>query len=359
MILKRTYEQILDSMKNAYFCECGKRADDSSDTVRIFEILASELFSLSCYGDYIFRQSFVQTATGKCLDMLGELRGCERKTASAAHGVLTFAVTEAPQTDIIIPEGTVCSVYEKPYMQYATTEKTVIKAGSLSADARASSLSYGDAYNVASDFISVMVNAPAGVAAVNNKNEFSGGCDEESDSALRARIIRHYNILPNGLNITSYENQVLTLDFVTDCRIPAADTANQIKIYVSTKDGSLTPQQTAQIKSKVTISDVTGSSRSVILASRKDFSLTVQVNAMAGFESEIIKSIITERLKSIAAGARIGNCLSIGIMTKALMDIDGIRDFGIYSPDAKGNEIYCEVGEILHLNDLTVRCFYE
>lgn len=143
MILKRTYEKILGGMQTAYFDECAGNADDDSQAMRLLEIMASELYSLSCYGDYIFRQAFVQTATGDCLDMLGELRDCPRKKASYAFGTLTFTVPDAAEENIIIPMGTVCSAVGKPYIQYATDEDGVIPAGELSARVSARAISPG------------------------------------------------------------------------------------------------------------------------------------------------------------------------------------------------------------------------
>lgn len=125
------------------------------------------------------------------------------------------------------------------------------------------------------------------------------------------------------------------------------------------KNGSLTPQQIAEIKSKITISDLTGALRSVMLAAKKDFSLTAEINVMQGFDGEKIKEEVERRLKNIALSARIGECIFLGVMTKSIMSIDGIADFGIYSPDSIGNEIYCGGSEILHLKELIVRCFYD
>lgn len=62
-----TYEEILENMKKAYFDECKVNVDNMSDLGKRFETVASELFALSCYGDYIFKQAFVQTATENTL----------------------------------------------------------------------------------------------------------------------------------------------------------------------------------------------------------------------------------------------------------------------------------------------------
>lgn len=204
--MKRTYEEILDSMKSAYFNECGFVVEKDSTTYKDYEILASELYSLSCYGDYIFKQAFVQSATGENLDMLGELRGCKRKTAAYAAGVLTFSASEVSEEDIVIPSKTVCSAAERPFIQFVTAEDAVIEAGQTQVSVNARAINTGYEYNVDSGSISVMVNAPAGVSSVTNIEAFDGGFSPEDDAHYRKRIINNYSITQNGINCTSYEN---------------------------------------------------------------------------------------------------------------------------------------------------------
>lgn len=354
--MKRTYEEILDSMKAAYFNECNCLPDDSSATMKIFEILASELFSLSCTGDYIFRQAFVQTATGEHLDRLGELRCCQRKTPSCASGILTFSVTEPAEEDIIIPSGTVCSVYDKPYVQYATGEKAVIKTGEQSVSVKADALTAGDICNAEAGTVTVMVNAPIGVTAVTNLKNFKGGYDGESDESYRERILNHYIEDLNGENIGSYESLILSLDYVTDCRIPPADVPGVINIYVSTKNDSLTDEQKWEISRKVYAGIVTGAEINVLLAAQKDFDLTVEATVLSGFDSQKIKEEIESRVLSVTEASKIGKPISYNSLYRKLLDIDGVTEFAVYCPQSSISDIYCGNNEILHLRNLTVVC---
>lgn len=186
--LNKTYDEILSSMKSAYFNECGKCCDDNSNTAKRLEAVASELFALSCYGDHIFKQAFVQTATKENLDRHGQLRGCVRKSASKASGYLTFYVEEPATEKIIISKGTVCSVLNMPYIQFATTQSGAIEIGETSATVPADALGTGYAYNAKVGSVTVMVNAPIGISGVRNDTDFSGGYDDESDSAYRVGI---------------------------------------------------------------------------------------------------------------------------------------------------------------------------
>lgn len=357
--MKRTYEEILDKMKNAYFKECGNTVEKNSQTEKRFEILASELFSLSCYGDYIFKQAFVQTATGENLDKLGELRNCKRKQEDYARGELYFSINEAADYDITIPEGTICSLFGKPFLQYATTQKAIITAGELGVSAPAAALGCGNDYNADEGTVTVMVNAPIGVATVTNPAEFAGGYNTESDLSYRNRILRQYSVFPNQLNTVSIENKILSLDYVTDCNVPYSDTANRITVYVATKTGKLTTQQSAEIKDLITLGKIAGITRTVNLVDKKKFTLTVEIFCMAGFDKDSIRELVERRINEIISSLRIGQSLPLSNISKTMADIEGITDHNIYSDKAEGNFIHCKGSKILHLKSLAVNCLDE
>lgn len=359
MTLIRTYEEILNSMKNAYFAECKNAVEKNSLAEKRLEILASELFSLSCYGDYIFRQAFVQTATGDNLDKLGELRGCIRKKKDYAHGELYFSIHEAVDYDIVIPLNTICSVAGKPFLQFAVTENAVIPAGETGVTALAKAIDCGNDYNADAGTITVMVNAPIGVAAVTNPADFDGGYDGENDLSYRNRILRHFDVLPNQLNTTSIENNILTLDYVTDCNVPFSDTANRITVFVSTKDNKLTAQQITEIRDKIPLGKIAAITRNIELADKKKYTLTIEIFCMKGFDKDGICNLVTKRVNDLVSALRIGQSLFLKDISKAISDIEGIKDHNIYSDKAEGNYIYCKGSKILHLKSLAVNCFYE
>lgn len=359
MTLRRTYEEILNSMKSAYFNECGSTVEKNSQTEKRLEILASELFSISCYGDYIFKQAFVQTATGDNLDKLGELRGCIRKKKDYAHGELYFSINEAADYDITIPQNTICSVAGKPFMQFAVTESAVIPAGETGVSVHARAIVSGNDYNADAGTITVMVNAPIAVAAVTNPADFDGGYDGENDLAYRNRILRHYDVLPNQLNTTSIENNILTLDYVTDCNVPFSDTANRITVFVSTKDNELTAQRITEIRDKIPLGKIGAITRLVELADKKKYTLTIELFCMRGFDKDEISSLVTDRVNDMVSALRIGQTLSLIDISKTISDIEGIVRHNIYSDKAEGNYVYCKNNKILHLKSLAVNSFYE
>lgn len=357
--MNRTYEEILESMKNAYFSECKCTVDANSQTMKRFEILSSELFSISCYGDYIFKQAFVQTAAGENLDKLGELRGCRRKTASNASGELTFAISQISDTDIMIPKNTVCSLAQKPYIQFATNENAVLKAGELSVTVGADALDSGEAYNAYSNTVTVMVNAPIGVERVTNTDAFSGGCSDEADLSYRERILKHYSILPNGINCTSYENLVLTLDYITDCKIIPASPDNCMIVCVTTKNGSITEMQREEVADRIPIIDAAAIPYELKLAEKNSVAVKANACIMTGFDSNVIKSEIENAVSAVFSASKIGASVSVNRLKQAVSHIEGLCDCSFYLSDTVIDELYPAPCGILELASLEVSCTYD
>ena len=90
-----SYQEILDRMKAKYKELSGYEADGASDIGIRMQVLAGEVFSLSCYAQWIIRQMFPQTAQGEQLDYHALEQGLTRKPAIAAKGTLSFYLEEA------------------------------------------------------------------------------------------------------------------------------------------------------------------------------------------------------------------------------------------------------------------------
>lgn len=357
--MNKTYEEILEDMKCTYFSVCGEKLDEYSKTARRFETVASELFALSCYGDYIYRQAFIQTATKDNLDRHGAVRNCERKRASSAQGILTFYIDEPSEEKIIVGKDTVCSVENLPYLQYATIRSGVIEPGETFVNIPAKALGTGYDYNVSAGDVTVMVNAPVGISGVRNSSDFAGGYDDESDSSYRDRIMKHYSISANGINAQSIANSVLLLDFITDCFIPDAQIPGRITAFVSTKDDMITANQVREVKNAIGIGEVTGASIDVQLAEPQSFSVVVEADIRAGFDKAQMKDRIENIIRESCSACRIGKPLMLNTVSKKLAVLSEISSFNIHSNDAYGEAVLCDSNRYLYLNNLAVNCFDE
>lgn len=74
-----TYNQILNEMRKAFYDECGENIKNYSETDMKFKAVASEIYSVAANADFVLRQAFIKTASGKYLDMHAEMRGLKKK----------------------------------------------------------------------------------------------------------------------------------------------------------------------------------------------------------------------------------------------------------------------------------------
>lgn len=351
-----TYNEILEEMKNVYMRESEKALERGSETEKRLEAVASEVYSVSCYGDFIMKQAFVQTATGIYLDKHGEIRDCCRKRAAFAEGSITFFVDESIDEDITVAEGTVCSVAYKPHLQYATTAPAVIRAGETSVTAPAKALEAGEIYNVLADEICVMVNAPVGVCGAVNDDEFTGGCDEESDSSFRKRIMDSYSVIPNGVNAASLESQILKNPNVYDCHITPGKSAGEIFVIVRIH-GFM--ENIPDILQYIPIVQLIGVKAVIKQAVEKKFSLSVDFNLASGFDKNKIIEKIKYIVKDYCAALKIGNELNLSDVAKQLNDIEAVSNVSVSSPQSYANTVNCGAEEYLHLSETAVKCYEE
>lgn len=357
MNLNKSYEEILESLKTTYFDGCGSAVRKGSELEKRFEAVASELFAISCYGDFILKQALPSTATGEYLDMHGQARDCARKTASAARGSLTFGISEAAAQDILIPQGTVCSVSGKPFIQFETVSDAVLPAGELSVTVEARALADGKCYNAEAGAVCVMVNAPLSIESVTNETAFCGGCDEESDASYRKRMLSSFRIPVNGAGKASTENAVMQLDYVTDCLAADTDTPGYIYIVVTTKTGTLSTAQKNEIASTVELASMVGAIVRVSLAEEESVDLSLELYCRYGSDTASIISQAESAAAEVFDGLKIGEPLQLSSLAKALLAIDGVEKYSIHSPQSVGDTVNCSARDRLVQGSTAVSCY--
>lgn len=355
-----TYNEIENNMKTAFFERYGKNPEKNSFEEKIIEALAGELYGLSCQGDYILKQSFVQTATGEYLDMLGEMRDCTRKGKSKAVGILKFYNSQEADTEIQIKKGTVCSVYGKPYIQFETTEDAVIAVGELSVEVPAQALDGGEEYNAPAEEIRVMVNAPVMVENVINESDFIGGNDIESDSSYRERIIKNYTIPANGIGKASVENKIKKLDYISDCRIIYTDTPGNLNVVVVVRDGeSITSERSIEIRKTLGFADMLGTVVYISTANAYSVNVTVNVTAVASADTDEISDYVKDVLSQMFSERKIGKSISVSKISREVLKNEDIVDVSFYCNGIVNGEFVCPSKSYLRLSKSVVNCDYE
>ena len=203
----KTADEIYREMIETFTRETGMEPDGAGEMAVRMYALAVQVYGLYQEAEWTRRQCFPQTATGEELDKHAWLRGISRNPASRAVGTLRFSVSTAPETDLPIPQGTVCMT--AGLVRFETTQAGVLKAGETAAEVPAQAVLAGPGGNTPAGTIRTMAVAPTGIAACTNPAAFSGGWAEEDDETLRARVLDSYQNQPNGVNEAYYAQQAL------------------------------------------------------------------------------------------------------------------------------------------------------
>jgi len=234
-----TYEAILQRMQTVYREAMGVPAEDATDIGIRLKILAGEVHALQAYLQYIEQQAFPQTAVGDGLDRHAAQRGLTRRGACPARGELTFSRAAALLYDLEIPAGVVCCTAGEDPMEYVTCAPCVLPAGRLSVNVEAEATVPGQGGNAAAGTVCVLSTVPNGVEAVTNAAPFTGGRNEETDEALRARLLAAYSVLPNSTNAESYRRMALACEGVTSaCAVPRENGVGTVGVYIRGEEGA-------------------------------------------------------------------------------------------------------------------------
>lgn len=355
MILSLTLDEITNKMRKAYFNEAKKDTVPYSDTDNRIKAVATELFSVYSYADYIFKQSFPQTATGIYLDYHAGLRGIERKKATQAAGILTFFTDEPAEAEVLIPKGTVCSAADMPFIQYETEENAVMAVGEMTVDVKAKAIETGERFNVTPNKIDTIVNPPKCVSGVTNRFEFKGGTDDETDESLRSRVLEIYKWENNALNEASVKRMIIGCDDVLDAHISFM--SNAFRIVLKTASSQISEVTKEQILEKLSFLKMFNSEVEFISAKPKNYNAEINIKAYSGADFDEIRQTAESRINDFCGGGKIGREIRSYDLARALANLPYTEDINISLVPSAGDTVACGTNEYLMLNELQVNVY--
>ena len=173
-------------------------------------VMAGLAYSEYGYLDWIARQSVPFTATDEFLEAWAALIGVFRKDATGASGFATFNGNAA---GLVIPIGRTMTRQDgTPYV--AIDVGTTDVNGNVTVPIGA--MVMGAATNC-DDGTPIAIDDP--IAGINASGEttgpVTGGADQETDEALRTRMLAKYRAPPQGGAIADYEQWALEVPGVT------------------------------------------------------------------------------------------------------------------------------------------------
>lgn len=130
----------------------------------------------------VYNSAFIDTASGKSLDYIGQYIGISRKGAAKASGEATFTGDQ----DEVIDEGFRIATDTDPKIIYETTRSGIIPSdGTITLPIQA--VEAGEDYEVAQNQLTEFINPSPYVYEVTNEQATFGGQDVESDYDFKRR----------------------------------------------------------------------------------------------------------------------------------------------------------------------------
>ncbi len=171
-----------------------------SVTRTVSEAIAREVALMYQQINQAYLQAFIDTATGKSLDLVVSILGIARKTKEFAEGLVTFfRDSAAGDGNITIPEGVLMST-AKGEATFITAQLRTLQRGQVRIDVpvRATEQSKGPAGLVAAGLINTLIQPITGISRITNFDETVLGADDETDDEFRARAKQVLSSLGKG-----------------------------------------------------------------------------------------------------------------------------------------------------------------
>ena len=346
----KTMEEIYKEMLADFSNRTGvEPAADGDLAVRLYAV-AAQIYSLYVQSDWVTRQCFPQTAVGEYLDRHAALRGLERRQAAKAEGVLRFSVDTANSTDLVIPTGTVCMT--AGLIRFETVEEGVLPAGSTEVEVAARAAKAGTAGNVGADTVLSMAVAPVGVKRVTNPAAFSGGTEEEGDTALRERVLETFRRLPNGANAAFYEQGALSFEGVAAVSVlPRNRGIGTVDVVIAANTGLPDEVLIAEVQAYFEQRREIAVDVQVLAPEVQSVDVTVQVKAEEGKNAAEVRQAVERAVTGWFNGSRLGSDVLLAELGHLIYETEGVANYAIVHPTA---DVAVDVTRLPQLGALSV-----
>lgn len=206
-------DEIWNEMMSAYVEAGGDilyPGDEKEMLLRSVQAIIVQMFS---GVDNALRMQTLRYATGEYLDIIGELRGCERKKGTYAEFQVNITVNDS-ETQQILPAGTEMTIDGS--IIFATTEDVILPiSGSESVTVKAETVGK---ITFAEEKELSLLNPVFKIRRIVMSSVPTGGSEEETDDLYRERIRVHgFSSVTAGPS-QQYENIAKTVNRVLDAK---------------------------------------------------------------------------------------------------------------------------------------------
>ena len=329
----KEWTEIYEQMRGTFAQRAGFVPSEGCDSAVRLYALAAELQSLLMQADWVLDQSFPQTAQGMYLDYHAETRGITRAAAEKAAGTLRFAAADKVTAACPIEKGTVCMTAEG--VRFETTEDAAIAVGSQWVDVPAQAVEAGAGGNVIAGTVTLLSAMPVGVVQCTNPTAFSGGCDAESDEALRGRVLASYQRLPNGANAAYYEQEAMRYPGVAAAKaVGRARGIGTVNVVIATHAGVPDAALLAAVETDLQKKREIAVDVKVLAPAVETVAVTAALKAAPGYTFAEAKAGAQSALEALFTGELLGKSVTTARLLTLLCGVEGVENVHLTAPAA-------------------------
>ena len=329
----KEWTEIYEQLRGTFAQRAGFVPSEGCDSAVRLYALAAELQSLLMQADWVLDQSFPQTAQGMYLDYHAETRGITRAAAEKAAGVIRFAAADKVTAACPIEKGTVCMTAEG--VRFETTEDAAIAVGSQWADVPAQAVEAGAGGNVIAGTVTLLSAMPVGVVQCTNPTAFSGGCDAESDEALRGRVLASYQRLPNGANAAYYEQEAMRYPGVAAAKaVGRARGIGTVNVVIATHAGVPDAALLAAVETDLQKKREIAVDVKVLAPAVETVAVTAVLKAAPGYTFAEVKAGAQSALEALFTGELLGKSVTTARLLTLLCGVEGVENVHLTAPAA-------------------------
>ena len=329
----KEWTEIYEQLRGTFAQRAGFVPSEGCDSAVRLYALAAELQSLLMQADWVLDQSFPQTAQGMYLDYHAETRGITRAAAEKATGVIRFAAADKVTAACPIEKGTVCMTAEG--VRFETTEDAAIAVGSQWADVPAQAVEAGAGGNVIAGTVTLLSAMPVGVVQCTNPAAFSGGCDAESDEALRGRVLASYQRLPNGANAAYYEQEAMRYPGVAAAKaVGRARGIGTVNVVIATHAGVPDAALLAAVETDLQKKREIAVDVKVLAPAVETVAVTAALKAAPGYTFAEAKAGAQSALEALFTGELLGKSVTTARLLTLLCGVEGVENVHLTAPAA-------------------------
>ena len=329
----KEWTEIYEQMRGTFAQRAGFVPSEGCDSAVRLYALAAELQSLLMQADWVLDQSFPQTAQGMYLDYHAETRGITRGAAEKAVGTLRFAAADKVTATCPIEKGTVCMTAEG--VRFETTEDAAIAVGSQWVDVPAQAVEAGAGGNVIAGTVTLLSAMPVGVVQCTNPAAFSGGCDAESDEALRRRVLASYQRLPNGANAAYYEQEAMRYPGVAAAKaVGRARGIGTVNVVIATHAGVPDAALLAAVEMDLQKKREIAVDVKVLAPTVETVAVTAALKAAPGYTFAEVKAGAQSALEALFTGELLGKSVTTARLLTLLCGVEGVENVHLTAPAA-------------------------